>query len=121
MKRLVPALGLALCCTATYAQSGMAQGPTPDQAKTALQNAMTREVQTLNANPAPGFDGPEVSNMVSTMQVKDVDNCQPSGPQSVRCDVSTVARVRGNVEEHTHRYEFFQEGGRWQARLPPAS
>jgi hypothetical protein len=118
MKRFAPALGLALCCTAAFAQSGMQQGPTVDQARTALQNAMNREIQTMKTDPQPGFDGPEAVNVVNSLQVRDVVNCKPTAQQSMACDVSTTANVRGSREEHTNRYDFYMEAGRWQARLP---
>jgi len=113
MKKLVLAIGLAGCCAAAYAQ----QAPTREQATQALQNAMHREIQSMNNQQ--GFDGPAATNMARSLEVKSLDNCTPAS-QSVTCDVTTSADVKGNRREGKHRYEFYQQGGRWEARLPPS-
>lgn len=111
MKKLVLALGLAGCCAAVYAQ----EVPTREQATQALQNAMQREIQAMNNQQ--GFDAPSATNMARSLQVKSVENCTAAG-QGVTCDVTTSADVRGNRREGKHRYEFYRQGGRWEARLP---
>ncbi|MDX3907705.1 MAG: hypothetical protein QHC78_18610 [Pigmentiphaga sp.] len=112
MKKLVLAIGLVGCCAAAYAQ----QAPTREQAAQALQNAMHREIQSMNNQQ--GFDGPAATNMARTLEVKSLENCKASGSQSVTCDVTTNADVKGNRRESVNRYEFYQQGGRWEARLP---
>lgn len=92
------------------------QAPTRDQATQALQNAMQREIQSMNNQQ--GFDGPSATSMTRSLEVKALDNCSASSAQSVTCDVTTSADVKGNRREGTHRYEFYQQGGRWEARLP---
>ncbi|ODU96729.1 MAG: hypothetical protein ABT00_01765 [Bordetella sp. SCN 68-11] len=112
VKHFVLAIGLAGCCAAAYAQ----QAPTRDQATQALQNAMQREIQSMNNQQ--GFDSPSATSMTRSLEVKALDNCSAAGAQSVTCDVTTSADVKGNRREGTHRYEFYQQGGRWEARLP---
>ncbi|GAA0499200.1 hypothetical protein CDO46_14915 [Pigmentiphaga sp. NML030171] len=112
MKHFALAIGLAGCCAVAYAQ----QAPTRDQATQALQNAMQREIQSMNNQQ--GFDSPSATSMTRSLEVKALNNCSASGSQSVTCDVTTSADVKGNRREGTHRYEFYQQGGRWEARLP---
>ncbi|VCU70764.1 hypothetical protein PIGHUM_02840 [Pigmentiphaga humi] len=114
MKKLVLALGLAGCCTSAFAQPQSA--PTREEATQALQNAMQREIQTMNDRQ--GFDGPAATGVAKSLQVRSLDNCQATGGQGVVCDVTTSADVRGSRREGVNRYEFYQQAGRWEARLP---
>src|SRR5690606_10004301 len=105
-------LGLASCGAVAYAQ----QAPTREQATQALQNAMHKEIQAMNSQQ--GFDGPSATNMTRSLEVRSLSNCTASGAQSVACDVTTAADVKGNRREGAHRDEFYRQGGRWEARLP---
>ena len=119
MKRFLLALGLAGACTAALAQPAPVAAPTIDQATQALQNAMQREIQAMNAEQGPGFDSNAATGVVKTLEVKSIDNCRtPPAGQGVACQVRTTAELKGPKTEETNTYHFWQQGGRWEARLP---
>ncbi len=115
MKKFLMAIGLCGVCATALAQQ---QAPNTEQATQALQNAMQREIQDLGASPRPGFDGAAASNVVRSLQVKSVDNCEASSDGVVTCTVRTSADVKGSRHEDSNRYNFYQQNGKWEARLP---
>ncbi|GAA4334890.1 hypothetical protein GCM10023144_27580 [Pigmentiphaga soli] len=120
MKKMLLAAGLLGASTLAAAQNM----PTREQATVALQDAMQREIQAMNSAPESSrgnFDGQVASNVVRTLEVRSIDNCQSTGAQGVVCDVRTVADVRGSRQEKVNRYQFYQQSGKWEARLPSAS
>lgn len=50
-------------------------------------------------NNQQGFDGPSATSMTRSLEVKALDNCSASSAQSVTCDVTTSADVKGNRRE----------------------
>lgn len=120
MKKLLLAASLSGICVMASAQDA----PTREQATQALQNAMQREIQGMQSAPSGAkgnFDSQGASDVVRTLQVKSIDNCQAAGAQTVACQVRTSAQVKGSVRESVHQYHFYQQGGKWEARLPSAS
>lgn len=116
MKRFLLCLSLAGACTAAFAQQPAA-APTVEQAQQALQNAMQREIQDMNAEQGPGFDSNAATNVVKTLQVKSIENCQTAA-QGVACQVKTSAELKGSKTDETNTYHFWQQAGRWEAKLP---
>ena len=117
MKKFILAAGLMGVCTMAFADDA---APSPAQATQALQSAMQKEIQAMSSTEAAqaGIDVPAAINVVKSLEVKAVDNCSsvPSGA-GVACDVKTSAEVRGARREDTNKYEFWQQAGRWEARI----
>jgi hypothetical protein len=117
MKKLILMAGLCSISAIASAQSA----PTQAQATQALQNAMQREIQAMGSSGQNGTDTQTATNVARTLQVKSVENCQAVGSQAVACDVRTRADVKGTPHEEFNKYQFWQEGGHWEAKLQQGS